>query len=69
VEGEKEEVKPDGAEEGSNQQKWNKGEELLIRIKHKVSVISQSAGCRNGRGRQPPRRKMYKGSGQNVFLG
>jgi hypothetical protein len=29
LEGQKEEVKPDGAEEGSNQQKWNKGEELL----------------------------------------
>jgi hypothetical protein len=31
LEGEKEEVKPDGAEEGSNQQTWNRGEELLNR--------------------------------------
>jgi hypothetical protein len=29
LEGQKEEVKPNGAEEGSTQQKWNKGEELL----------------------------------------
>jgi hypothetical protein len=31
LEGKKEEVKPDGAEEGSNQQTWNRGEELLNR--------------------------------------